>query len=106
MPLSASSYTLAIELRLAQVAAHAGMQQIRPWRCRDGVDHRGLTRLLQPGRERSFSPMDRSGEKKGGVFLELVSREHVAPRPYRRKRRVLARIALCRQRHGLQRRVL
>src|SRR5688572_28490912 len=102
MPLPGSSYTLAIELRLAQVATHARVQEIRARRGRHGVDHRGLARLLEAGGELRFSPMDGARQYKGGVVLELVGREHVAPRADRRQRRVLSRVALRRQRHGLQ----
>src|SRR5687768_3472089 len=106
MPLSGSSYTLAFELRLSQIAAYARMQQLQSRRCGHCVDHGRLARLLQTRGERSLGAVHRAREQERGFVLELVSREHVAPGPYRRKRSVLARIALRGQGYRLQRRVL
>src|SRR6185503_11250136 len=106
MPLPGSSATLAIELGFSQVAPHPRVQQLGPRRGGDGVDHRGLARLLEARGERSLGAMYRACQQERAVVLELVGREHVAPRAHRRQRRILAWVALRRQRDRLQRRVL
>src|SRR5581483_3601161 len=82
------------------------MDQLAAWRRGERVGHSRLAGLLEPRGELRFAAMYRAREQIRGVIGQLGLRQHVAPRADRAQRRVLAGVALRRQRHRLQRRVL